>query len=951
MCSQKSSITASIKIMVLMALALSISIHADDSPFRSPEIAVNPSPGTTSRLQLAKGTEVIDFDVWPSGAEAVIAVRDGAGHQSIIGWRAGADRTDVIADLPDGFVPRAVACHPTERRVFVSGRAGGQSQILAIELQGRRWTTRSIYKSPRDLRRLLVGPRPFVTGYDAVTKTERLSYRLFFAVHNADGTYATRSITEDGRRDYQVIGPKSSVTTVPSPELPNADAPPSEASAASAVPASFHPAGHILIWQDAGGCYHQLAYDGKAWGATSAIAGPACGGSLTVTPNGASLLQWKRGVAGIAVYGDRGRSHTQQAADSMFTSTPSSVPDGKGIIGLTQQDGAAVIAYVPITVPLADVVNAWMFSENAADQPLLQKSQGLFRRLDQDQLYQLYDSEAYKCGGYDSTTPTRPYLVTTDIFWELFAAAYEGTMIVQERRRGLPAFWAFVEAAADALKARKDAAPWPDAFKALTALRDGTPAANAEAARIAQASGRVDSPIFGKVFDYGELKPRGHYASSPEMSLYFKAVHYLTQLAAERDPAVLATLPASVKAKAMQWIATYQDSIAPSRAPLVWASGTFAPPAYTRHPTAGAGVFPLSWGFDNEVLLSTVFHSDWPESEQITGPSGPRMMPSGLDLAAALGSRFARSLLAKEIGQYPPLGRALDALSARAPAPRHTANLYDRWIAALAVQWADDAGFPGVAPPAEMWKAKRLQTGLASWATLRHATVLVNERTAAECGEGGFEEIVLRPPRGYVEPDPKTFAAIAELFDRLAQSVSSSEAFAGATMKTEDAANAEALQQGILRRLKEAAAKARLFQAIAEKELRGEARTDVEYEEILYVGRVAEHHFLVFKSLANKDLALSNPDPMARIADVSGAAGGPFLEAGVGRPLEWDQIVTYFGRREVVKGSVYSYYEFTSPVLLNDADWRKLAGRQRRPAWIEPYVSSQELSCPAKAPF
>src|ERR1039458_489958 len=62
-------------------------------------------------------------------------------------------------------------------------------------------------------------------------------------------------------------------------------------------------------------------------------------------------------------------------------------------------------------------------------------------------------------------------------------------------------------------------------------------------------------------------------------------------------------------------------------------------------------IFPLSWGFDNEVLLSTVYHSDWPAAEQITGTKGPRALPSGLDLAAALGSGYARSLLKTDIGR------------------------------------------------------------------------------------------------------------------------------------------------------------------------------------------------------------------------------------------------------------------------------------------------------------
>ena len=43
---------------------------------------------------------------------------------------------------------------------------------------------------------------------------------------------------------------------------------------------------------------------------------------------------------------------------------------------------------------------------------------------------------------------------------------------------------------------------------------------------------------------------------------------------------------------------------------------------------------------------------------------------------------------------------------------------------------------------------------------------------------------------------------------------------------------------------------------------------------------------------------------MPKIADVAG--GGPFkipfLMAAVGRPMEWDHIVPYFGRRQIAKG-------------------------------------------------
>jgi hypothetical protein len=172
------------------------------------------------------------------------------------------------------------------------------------------------------------------------------------------------------------------------------------------------------------------------------------------------------------------------------------------------------------------------------------------------------------------------------------------------------------------------------------------------------------------------------------------------------------------------------------------------------------------------------------------------------------------------------------------------------------------------------------------------------------------------------------------------------------------------LRQGLARRLKQTAEEARAFAAMAAKELRGEELTAKEYEQILYVGGVAEHDLLVYKSLSRKDLALADPDPMMKIADVAGGGDLPVLEAAVGRPLEWDQSAPFYGRREIVKGSVYSYYEFSATAPMSDAEWsgeRKKSvnnkaakaevDKRERPAWVAPFLSAEHLTCPAKLDF
>ena len=944
-------------VALLMFLAVFV-LHggAQESPFELVEVGVKASPGETHRLDLGGSEKLLDFDVSPGGPEVAVLVEQQPRKFKVVFWTIGGAASPKAWELPADFTPRAIAWHPAERKLFLAGSRGAEHIILKATGKGDSWEARAIYKSAREIRRLVPAPRPFATSYDERSGKYVNEYRIFFGVKGTDGAHAIRSVTEDGKRDYQVIGRKEGFT-----ELKDAEVPPSRLTARSALPLGFHPAGHLLLWEGENRCFHYARYDRDHWGDSAPLyGGKLCGGTVTPLPNGMGVIRWRSGSPGVTVFLDGGKSTIPQATGYTFRSTPSSVPDGRGIVGLVKSEkGGSSLVYAPIDVPLADVANAWMFAESRQDRELFAGNGGLLRDLPDDQLYSLYESEAYYCGGYDQSTPTRPYLVTSDIFWELFAAAYEGIFIVKERLQAIPAFWEFVDAADAYFRQSTPGSRWAGVFSTLAELsRSPSEPKSDELKRILGARAREFSPMLDAEADYGELKPRGHYTSTEAMKTYFMAFKYLTDLAGgSLDLGDLALMPAGLKNKALAWVRPYENFIAQPRAPLVWKENGSPPPAFSRHPVEEPRLFPLSWGFDNEVLLSTVYHQSWPEGEQIIGPSGPRIVPSGLDIAAALGSSFATALLEGELNKYPPLRNAIQDLHARFDAKGRAGpesrNLYDRWITALALQWAEDVESPNGHLDETLWRARRLQTGLASWATLRHATVLVNERTAAECGEAGFEPILLRPPRGYVEPDPRIFEAVAALFETIAESLKPEELQLKGEADFEDSGNTEPLRQGILRRLAETAGKARLFKAMAEKELRGESLTDREYEEILYVGRVAEHNFLVFKSLAAEEYGLSTPDPMPKIADAAG--GGPmavpFLMVAVGRPMEWDHIVPFFGRREIVKGAVYSYYEFPSETLLDDKEWLGKLPSQPHPDWIKPFLSKDKPSCPARDPY
>ncbi len=929
------------------------------SPFDFPEPIVEPSPKIFLSLPLNSTDTVVDFDVSPLRAEVAGIIKStGGASEKIILWKMDAGGKPQIAsqswDLPKELSLQSLTWHPSGQEIFLLGSRSGQFEILKTPVTALKMEV--IYKSKKPLRRLVVGPRPF--------ELESTQYRLFFGIKKGDGHYAVRTITENGKREYSVLDSKADSLVIAGMRGADSDV----IIVPDALPVSFHPAGDVMIWEDNKHCFHKAIYSDDHWSRMEKInkTPPICDGSLTYTPNGSALLQWKKGKPGVEFRWMHEAKTETLAAAILFQGTPSSVADGKGIVGLVKTGQQMSLQYVPIDVPLADVINAWMYLESSKDKDLLTKNSGLFRPTTYEQLYQLYDSELYKCGAYLSTHSSRPYFVSTDIFWELYSAAFEGVFILSEREMAIPAFWSFVEKAASELKIRHADSRL---FKVLSALKDVNSSnltKNPETALILKAAGKLKSTLNEVWIDFGNLKPRSHYTTTLALQNYFKAMKYLTQIdLSQEDILLLKTLSKAVQDEAKQWIQAYEAFTAPSRRPLVWESSKTIP-GYVLKPDLKPGLFPLSWGIDHEILNNSVFHQDWPKEKRIEGPGGMRLLPSGLDLASVLGSAIAETLLdeANEFKQYPPLkvqfGELRERLKKFKLASDARTSLYSQWMDALGTQWSQHIISPGHVMQDNFWQIKRLQTGLASWSTLRHATMLVNERSVAECGEAGFEDIVMRPPRGYVEPDPETFEAIAGLFETtMAWVKESGKKWKGSEPREnnsgEKSSASQSLQQGILRRLEESRDKVKFFRDVAKKELQGIALSAKEYEEILYVGRAAEHNFLIFKSLASKDFALSTPQPVMKVTDVASVENHePFLLVGVGTPWEWNQLVPFFGRKQIAKGVAYSYQEFHSPKVRSDDEWRvmlkSLAPKDARPNWVAPFISEDKASCPPKVP-
>jgi hypothetical protein len=170
--------------------------------------------------------------------------------------------------------------------------------------------------------------------------------------------------------------------------------------------------------------------------------------------------------------------------------------------------------------------------------------------------------------------------------------------------------------------------------------------------------------------------------------------------------------------------------------------------------------FGQRYVFDSHVFSNLVY-----DRVNSSDPAVPkRMMPSPLDAAyAALGNDQAVALLAPELQKYRYAG-ALESM--RRLGDEHgsafwEANLYNLWLGALRAlsPGADmrnpQSGLPTVAAT-EAWGRRVLNTQLASWAELRHDTILYAKQSYTS-------GVACEFPDAYVEPYPAFFAQIEKL--------------------------------------------------------------------------------------------------------------------------------------------------------------------------------------------
>jgi hypothetical protein len=299
----------------------------------------------------------------------------------------------------------------------------------------------------------------------------------------------------------------------------------------------------------------------------------------------------------------------------------------------------------------------------------------------------------------------------------------------------------------------------------------------------------------------------------------------------------------------------------------------------------------------------------------------PRELPSGLDTAAVLGSDLAGQVLdASGAPAYAHDTEQRDALTT-AVADRPTAQwgttVYDAWLYALQPVLAEH----GTAYPdylrSDAWAAKDLQTGLASYAELKHDTILYTKQAMAE--SGGDEPVTLT---NWVEPEPATFERIAAAADLMRRGLDQRG------LLTNDAAT-------LLTTLGDHLT---FLAGVARTELAGGTVPAADNERLRETGSAIEEIGWLASDEAADGSGPEGDQDAALVTDVANAQDH-YLELATAR---FDRLLvvvpTPDGGFEVAAGAVNTYKEFESTQRSSDETWRSTIDSESaapHPTWLD----------------
>jgi hypothetical protein len=330
--------------------------------------------------------------------------------------------------------------------------------------------------------------------------------------------------------------------------------------------------------------------------------------------------------------------------------------------------------------------------------------------------------------------------------------------------------------------------------------------------------------------------------------------------------------------------------------------------------------------FDAYVMQQLIYPYVGDEQKQ-------RALPLSLDIASVMGSETA-SGLTKQAGamgysnyetQVQKLRKELGLLSAN----RWLENVYGSWFWTLQPLWKRDVKPYPPLMQTDAWLRKDLQTGLASWTTLKHDAVLYVKQPTGFGGGG--------PPLyqfGYLEPNPLVFARISVVAALTYQGLQArglgGQSGSSGTLLAD---------MGELRTLAERCAR---FAEAARKELAGVPLEEQDYWDIQLIDG---YLYVLLHTLYQGE---GEPKPVALITDVAtNTTTNQILLEGVGGVDFIYVVIPGPKGMQLSRGAVFSYYEFLGDINQRptDDEWRIQVFKRQlppRPEWVKSFLSGPE---------
>ncbi|MHA1865018.1 MAG: DUF3160 domain-containing protein, partial [Candidatus Heimdallarchaeaceae archaeon] len=300
-----------------------------------------------------------------------------------------------------------------------------------------------------------------------------------------------------------------------------------------------------------------------------------------------------------------------------------------------------------------------------------------------------------------------------------------------------------------------------------------------------------------------------------------------------------------------------------------------------------------------------------------------RMFPKGLDIFSVFGSKRAEYHLEaeKDYEGYEDKITELRDEFGNLSFSDWTQNFYWQWLFTLLPLLEEKGeGYPGYMQN-DAWTDKSLMTALASWAELKHDTILYAKQAYAA---------KLALPEGtynYVEPYPEIYSRIAATISMLKEGLESRELLYSDTYNDFESKFDDLIT--IMNNLT----------TISIKELENQPITEFEQYFIRTTGKNLLY-ISIISGETGEELTTETDKRTAIIADVfTEPNSGQVLEVGVGNPyLIYVVVQDHKGKLYLTRGVTFSYYEFKQPMnnRLTDEEWQEMleTSPPELPEWI-----------------